>query len=677
MIGVSHVIYIVVAAIISLLITLFMYRKNRGLGRVFIMMALLRFVSIFIALLLLLNLKFSTKEYYTQKPKLFVLTDNSSSIQALGYENIAKDFLGEIINDAELNNKFSVEKYTFNEELSSNDSLSFSGSQTNITNALQAIERINQTSNNAIVMLSDGNQTFGTDYQYASKSLKNSVFPVVLGDSIVFNDLRISQLNVNKYAYFKNKFPVEIFVNYEGASAVNSTLKIYNGNQVLFSEKISLTPENPSKVVNTELLANKIGVQTLKAVIEPLSEEKNKTNNSKLFALEVIDQKNKIAIVTDVLHPDIGALKKAIESNEFRTADILNIEEESKQISEYQLVILYQPNSAFKKIIEEIKTQKHNFWIISGVDTDWNFINSMELGFDRSLGAGEEDVLPAFNENYNTFQTEDIGFNDFPPLLDNLGEVSFLESYQTLLFKKIGNIDTAEPQLVTIENNEQKSAILLGEGIWKWRAASFLKNENTEAFDAYFGKLIQYVSSTKKRDRLTIENESFYYGNESIKITASYFDKNFIFNANASMEVVIKDKNSNTSTTFPMLFKGNTYEVDLSSLKASEYDFTVKVPSEKIAKSGSFTILAFDVEKQFVNPDTERLKILADNTGGSMYFSADFSALKAQLLSDASYQSIQKSKENIVSLIGWKWLLFVLIGTLSIEWFLRKYNGLI
>lgn len=677
MIGVSQVIYILVAAIISLLITLFMYRKKRELGRVFIVLGLLRFISIFILFLLLLNLKFSTKEYYTQKPKLFVLTDNSSSIKALGYDNIAKDLLNEISNDEVLNKKFSIEKYAFDTELTSSDSLDFSGSQTNITDALQALERIDRTSNNAIVLLSDGNQTFGTDYQYTSKSLKNSVFPVILGDSIAYNDLHISQLNVNKYAYFKNKFPVEVFVNYEGTTEVNSTLKIFSGNSLLFSEKVSFSPENSSRVVNTELLASKIGVQTLKAVIEPLSEEKNKTNNSKLFALEVIDQKNKIAIVTDVLHPDIGALKKVIESNEFRTVDILNIEDINTQINEYQLVLLYQPNSAFKKVIEEIKTQKHNYWIISGVDTDWNFINSMELGFDRSLSAGEEDVLPAFNENYNTFQTEDIGFDDFPPLLDNLGEVSFLESYQTLLFKRIGNIDTAEPQLVTLENDNQKLAILLGEGIWKWRAASFLKNENTEAFDAYFGKLIQYVSSTEKRDRLTIENESFYYGNESIKITASYFDKNFIFDANASMEVVIKDKNSNTSATFQVLFKGNTYEVDLSSLKASEYDFTVKVPSEKIAKSGSFTILAFDVEKQFVNPDTERLKMLADNTGGNMYFSDDFPALKAQLLSDARYQSIQKSKENIVSLIGWKWLLFVLIGTLSIEWFLRKYNGLI
>ena len=46
---------------------------------------------------------------------------------------------------------------------------------------------------------------------------------------------------------------------------------------------------------------------------------------SKNFAVEVIDQKTNVAIVSDIIHPDMGALKKAIESNEQRTASILDV----------------------------------------------------------------------------------------------------------------------------------------------------------------------------------------------------------------------------------------------------------------------------------------------------------------------------------------------------------------
>ena len=46
-------------------------------------------------------------------------------------------------------------------------------------------------------------------------------------------------------------------------------------------------------------------------------------------------------------------------------------------------------------------------------------------------------------------------------------------------------------------------------------------------------------------------------------------------------------------------------------------------------------------------------------------------------LKDERYLPIQKSSKNIVPLIDWKYLLFLIVLTLAIEWFLRKYNGLI
>jgi hypothetical protein len=52
--------------------------------------------------------------------------------------------------------------------------------------------------------------------------------------------------------------------------------------------------------------------------------KKEKTyNNSKNFAVEVIDQKTKIALVTAINHPDVAALKRSIESNAQRTQTIV------------------------------------------------------------------------------------------------------------------------------------------------------------------------------------------------------------------------------------------------------------------------------------------------------------------------------------------------------------------
>jgi hypothetical protein len=47
------------------------------------------------------------------------------------------------------------------------------------------------------------------------------------------------------------------------------------------------------------------------------------------------------------------------------------------------------------------------------------------------------------------------------------------------------------------------------------------------------------------------------------------------------------------------------------------------------------------------------------------------------LVDDESFKPIQKKSEKIKPLIEFKYILILLIISLSLEWFIRKYNGLI
>ena len=84
------------------------------------------------------------------------------------------------------------------------------------------------------------------------------------------------------------------------------------------------------------------------------NEEKNKTNNSKFFAVEILDQRSEIALITNIVHPDISALKRSIEVNEQRKVTVLNINE-IKSLDKYNLFIIYQPNSKFQSVFDYIK----------------------------------------------------------------------------------------------------------------------------------------------------------------------------------------------------------------------------------------------------------------------------------------------------------------------------------
>lgn len=114
----------------------------------------------------------------------------------------------------------------------------------------------------------------------------------------------------------------------------------------------------------------------------------------------------------------------------------------------------------------------------------------------------------------------------------------------------------------------------------------------------------------------------------------------------------------------------------MSNLPASQYSFTVKADYGNISKSGTFQILEYDVEQQFLNAHVTKLQQLATNQGATSFFIANTESLATHLLADVRYKPIQKSHKNSIPLIDWNYLLFLIALSLSIEWFLRKFNGL-
>jgi hypothetical protein len=270
-----------------------------------------------------------------------------------------------------------------------------------------------------------------------------------------------------------------------------------------------------------------------------------------------------------------------------------------------------------------------------------------------------------------------LDVNDFPPLTSEFGEVNFSIPIETLLYKTINGTEINEPLLATFEVNNRRGAILLGEGIWRWRAQTFLHNQSFDDFDNFMGKLVQYLSSNQKKTRLNVSYESFYNGNDDVKINAQYFNKNYEFDANATINIALKNKETQDSRTFPFILKNTNYEVDLSGLTAGDYSFTVTVDNENISSSGEFKILDYNVEQQFLNANVTKLQNLATNSQGKSYFINDTNALIENLMNDARFVTIQKSSKNVVPLIDWKFLLAIIALSLSAEWFIRKYNGLI
>ena len=670
-------VYIVIAGVAALLVALFQYlykAKKRKLNPVF---ACLRFITLFAVALLIINPKFEKVTLQNEKPNLVVAVDNSESVAYLGHSERTNALVKNIKENTLLNEKFDVQLFSFDRALSPIDSLDFSTSQTDLATLFKELKQVYKDKTAPTVLISDGNQTLGNDYQFIAEQYEQPIYPVILGDTVKYSDLKIQQLNVNKYAYLKNQFPVEIIAVYNGNNNVNSQLTISKNGGVVFRRNLNFSNENNSHTVTANLPANSVGTQSYVVSIAPQNTEKNKTNNGKPFAIEVIDQKTSIAIISAIAHPDIGAIKKSIESSEQRSVAILSPAEFINNPNEYQAVILYQPVSAFEPVYDYLNSNNLNRFTITGSHTDWYFVNRIQDNYDQEITGQLEDYQASLNNNFTTFIVNDIAFDDFPPLRTEFGELSFNIPYETLCYKRINNNIIDEPLMATFENTNYREAILFGEGMWRWRAQSYLNMDSFQEFDDFFGKAIQYITSNKRRTRLVVNYESFYNGSSDVQITAQFFNKNYEFDNKASLTISLKNTVNQEITAFPFVLKQNAYELDLSNFPAGDYDFTVSANDGEVAYSGHLKILDFNVEEQFLNANVTKLQDIATNSSGASYFINNPQLLFDNLTRDQRFVTVQRSIKNVVPLIDIKILLVLIALCLAIEWFLRKYNGLI
>jgi hypothetical protein len=672
----NNILLIIVSVLIAAGLSFYQYLyKVKNKSKLILFLTFLRFLILFTILLLLINPIISKKTYEITKTPLPIVVDNSQSINELKQEGLAKALSEKFSQNAKLKNKYDVQLYTFDEDFYTGNPLDFKGKQSNIHKVAQNLKQLYRNQTFPIVLLTDGNQTIGNDYVYSFPK-SNKVYPIVLGDTTTFLDIKINQLNVNKYAFLKNKFPVEVFLQYNGKKAINTSFSIQQGNKIIHKQQVSFSAINKSQEVSVLLNADRVGVQTYKAVISSVENEKNKYNNVKNFAVEIIDQRSEIALIASINHPDLGAIKRSIEANAQRKVILVN-PINIKSLENYNVLIYYQPNSDFKTVFELNKNLQLNTWIITGMNTDFNFLNQNQDQIEFQMSGQKEDFTAEFDTQFNAFAIDNIGFDQFPPLENPFGKIAIKGNLSTLLSSRIRTIKTENPLLVFAENGIRRNAFLFGENIWKWRVESHLKTKEFEQFDIFMDKSIQFLASNASKKSLVVSHESFYNSGENIEIGAQYFNKNYEFEENARLTITLKNKKTNISKIYDFLKGTGEYRVNVEGLASGNYSFTVKENNSKKSYTSSFEVLDFDIEKQAVNPDLARLQQLAANTNGKVFDPAKIDLLIAELLDQSTFTAMQKEIVKKSPLIDWIWLLVILAVSLACEWFVRKYNGML
>lgn len=648
-------------------------RKKRD--SLHITLTILRFTSYLVLLLLLLNPGIKKESARIDKQQLIILQDRSRSMELENLDSKADSLIKIIADNQGLRERFELQVIGFDESVHLTDSLTRSANGTDISSSLQEILQANQSNQGVVIILTDGKQTYGDSYEYMEFSSEIPVLPVALGDTTRFADLSIDRVNSNPVAFLRNNFLLELFLRYDGAEPVSSRLNISMDGKRIRSQALQFFPDSPAKTVTVELSAQETGIRRIQMELQPIEGERNLLNNKAEIAVEVLDEKTRIALLSEGVHPDLGTMKKAVEANKQRQLDLLS-PSEIPDLADYDLFILYEPGESFRLIHEQLVRGNMNRMTIAGPGTDWEYLNSVEdhLNYDL-IDEGPEEAQAVLNPAFSRFDISGFDPSSFPPLSSQLGDILITSPSETLLEQEIRGIATGEPLLVAIGEEENRHILWLGSDLWRWRMTAFRNTGNFISFDNFMDKLIRYLSEGAGRDRLQIRYDPVYQEAGSAILSAIYLDEALEFDPDVSLHLQLKDSLGQLREMDMMLKNNSRYETDLSDLAPGDYNFTVSIVGSDISESGEFRILDRDLEGQVLRTPHEKLAALAENNNGSLYFPKNVDNLVNELQEDPGFSPVLRTQQNIVSLISIPWLLGLLVLSLAAEWFIRKYNG--
>ncbi len=430
-------------------------------------------------------------------------------------------------------------------------------------------------------------------------------------------------------------------------------------------------------------------MQQFSVTLRALKDEIVTKNNRKTVVVDVLDNKQKILILAASPHPDLGALRSVLEKQQNYQTTVSLISNKKINVKTYDLVIFHQLPSKKNKIPEILSTvKKENIptLFVLGAQSDLKAFNSFNADSEIKQHKNTfEESAGSVNQDFKLFEVSEQVTNfieSSAPLLTHFSDYEFPSESEIFLYQKIKNISTNKPLILFIKTNEekQKSALILGEGLWRWRLADYNSNESHEQFDEVFGKIIQYLALKVKKERFIIKTERIFTENKHVKFEAQVYNASYEAISDAKISLQIKDSENRTydySFNSPDNENDKAYYLNAGILPIGEYSFSAKAEIEKeiFKKAGDFLVIPLDVETANLVANHKILHQLSAKNNGRVFSKNNLDSITIEIAKNNKIAPVYHSSEKLLSLINLKWIFFLIVTLLSLEWFLRKFYG--
>ncbi len=633
---------------------------------------------------LLLSPLVKSVSYNPQKPLVLVLQDNSQSIAMFGKPGINPggfvDGLSQL--KQQLGDQYDVRNFNFSKDLDSGLSKSFNGKQTDIAKALRQLnERFVNQNIGAIVLATDGLYNQGSDPQYDARNFKNSIYTIALGDTVPKRDLLIGNVNYNKTAFLGNDFVIEVLAEAFQSKGETMRLTVTEDGMQVGSQNIPVNSNSYQKVVAVKLNADKKGVRKFTVGIAPVKNEISTQNNTETIYVDVLDARQKVLLVYNSPHPDISVIRQSIESNKnYQVKASLLSDLPAVKQADYSLVILYQLNGS-EGAIQGLAKSKIPTWYIVGAQTDLPaFDNTQKL---VKINSGRQEMQEVFAQpaaDFTAFTLSDSSRKKiaaFPPLLAPFGSYSSMQPGSMLLKQRIGSVETAYPLLAFGDEDGRRTGVLTGEGLWRWQLAEFQTYGNHHALEELFSQGVQYLTANANKQRFTVyPAKNVFDEGENVILNAELYNDALELINSPDVRLNLK---SSAGKNYSFLFSrnGKSYQLDAGALPTGEYTYSASAQngSKQFNANGQLSVKALNLESRQSAANHQLLNTIAKQSGGEMLLPGQINRLADLIRKNENIKTVVYEDKRYSDLVDLKWVFFLVLGLLSLEWFFRKREG--
>jgi hypothetical protein len=466
-------------------------------------------------------------------------------------------------------------------------------------------------------------------------------------------------------------------------SGKRTTVVVSQGGRQVATKELPITGDPFVTDVPLMLKATMAGLQRYTVSLRSVDGEVNADNNTQNIYIDVLDDRQRILILAAMPHPDVAAVRGALDLLEGYSTELAYADRYAGEPADNDLIVLVQVpgvKAPAQAVIQRILQRNIPTLILYGQFSDAKALAALEPGVAVSnVQRSFTDAQAAFNKDLTLFTLEpdDIrAYERFPPLQVPFGQYDLGRGAVTLFNQRVGVVRTAYPLIAFNQQGERRSAIVCGEGLWRWKLADQQQNNTTVHFDRLIQKLATFLALKADRSRFRVQHVPEFAENEPVLLSAELYNKSFELVNTPEASIALKDEEGQDyAYTFSRSDRG--YRLEAGVLAPGRYTFkaSTSLDGEVLSAAGQFLVKPMVAERMSTVADHRLWADIAARTNGRAVGPDSLSSLAAAMGARKELVSRSYAHASFNDLINLRALFFVLLALLTLEWLLRRRNG--